>query len=109
MRTSVKELFPTCVHYPGTRDTKDHAFVMVGDDQLPEYVVVSRGYDEKRRYLPETTCTMEPTNLFEEHNGIYVCSNCGKAWQLPYDGPTANGWMCCPHCKATIKEGVDKL
>ena len=110
MSTSVKEQFPFCIHYPGKDGTKDHVYISVCDDEFPEYITVLRGYaglgtDEKRRYLPETTCTMEPASLFDEDGGIYTCSNCGKSWQFFADGPKENGWKCCPYCQAIIKEG----
>ena len=108
MTEDIKDPFPFCIHYPGKHGAKDHLYVAVGEDQLPEYVKVSRGYaglgtEERRSYLPEVTCTMEPASLFDEDGGIYTCSNCGKAWHFLVGGPRENGWKCCPFCTARIE------
>ena len=75
----------------------------------PEVVrIVRPNTKEMRRYVEEPpTCTMKPDGYYGEEYGIYKCSNCGELWQFECDGPKEHGWVCCPHCRATI-EAVDK-
>lgn len=71
----------------------------------PELVVTNNNGSIEQAYVPEPpTCTMEPDGYYGEEYGIYKCSYCGELWQFDCDGPKEHGWVCCPHCRATIKE-----
>lgn len=91
----------------GTRDDWPMTVEADGMD-IQSITIPVRLDDGKRkdmRFVPEPpTCTMEPDGYYGEEYGIYKCSNCGELWQFECDGPKEHGWVCCPHCRATIKE-----
>lgn len=77
------------------------------DDQTIRSITIPvqlvNGEHKDLHYVPEPpTCTMEPDGYYGEEYGIYKCSNCGELWQFECEGPKEHGWMCCPHCRATI-------
>lgn len=68
-------------------------------------VQLENGECKDMRFVSEPlVCNMEPDGYYGEEYGIYKCSNCGELWQFECEGPKEHGWVCCPHCRATIEE-----